>query len=414
METPLTPPKRKNPILRTRLPILPPSARSRVGLGLTAMAAIGRFALQTCEDCGAIQYPPREVCASCLSDDLRWRVQEPGGELLTETVLHHSMENFFRERAPWRMGIVRLDCGPNVIAFLHADCARAPSRVRVEARLDRSGHAVMVAVPEQGTVDMNEDPKLRELSCDPRFRKVLVTDAKSEVGQATVRAMVEAGAEIVWAGFAAPWIRPPGFDALAELPNVQKIPLDVTNADSVRDAAALVGAKVDILVNTAEFHRTHGVSDRHGAETARAEMEVNYIGLLRLAQDFGPALKARGADGQANAVAWVNLLSIYALANNPSQGTFSASKAAALSLSQNLRADLMQAGIRMINLFPGPIDEAWNQMLRPPKVAPKRIAQEIVAALRSGVEDVYPGEIAQDWLERWLASPKTLERELAR
>jgi twitching motility protein PilT len=76
--------------------------------------------------------------------------------------------------------------------------------------------------------------------------------------------------------------------------------------------------------------------------------------------------------------------------------------------------DAKQSIDRMINLFPGPIDEAWNQMLRPPKVAPKRIAQEILAALRSGVEDVYPGEIAQDWLERWLASPKTLERELAR
>ena len=38
--------KRKNPILRTRLPTLPPAARSRVALGLTAAAALGRFELQ--------------------------------------------------------------------------------------------------------------------------------------------------------------------------------------------------------------------------------------------------------------------------------------------------------------------------------------------------------------------------------
>jgi hypothetical protein len=55
-------PKRKNPILRTRLPTLPPAARSRVALGLTAAAALGRFELQQCRECGMVQYPPREAC----------------------------------------------------------------------------------------------------------------------------------------------------------------------------------------------------------------------------------------------------------------------------------------------------------------------------------------------------------------
>ena len=37
----------------------------------------------------------------------------------------------------------------------------------------------------------------------------------------------------------------------------------------------------------------------------------------------------------------------------------------------------------------------------------------IVKALREGIEDVYPGEIAQEWLDRWRDNPKVLERELA-
>jgi len=150
-----------------------------------------------------------------------------------------------------------------------------------------------------------------------------------------------------------------------------------------------------------------------GTETARAEMEVNYFGLLRLAQAFGPALKARAADGEASATAWVNLLSVYAFANLPAQGTFCASKAAALSLAQALRAELQPSGIRVVNVFPGPIDDEWNQLAMPPKLAPAALAAAIVEALRRGVEDVYPGEVARDVLERLLDNPKALERELA-
>src|SRR5207253_611432 len=65
-------PKRKNPVLRTRLPTLPPAARSRAALGLTAAAALGRFELQQCRDCGTVQYPPREACQQCLSIHLQW------------------------------------------------------------------------------------------------------------------------------------------------------------------------------------------------------------------------------------------------------------------------------------------------------------------------------------------------------
>ena len=55
-------PRRKNPIVRTRPMQLPPWARSRVALGLTAAAAEGRFELQVCARCGRTQYPPREAC----------------------------------------------------------------------------------------------------------------------------------------------------------------------------------------------------------------------------------------------------------------------------------------------------------------------------------------------------------------
>jgi NAD(P)-dependent dehydrogenase (short-subunit alcohol dehydrogenase family)/uncharacterized OB-fold protein len=412
MTKPLVPPKRKNPLLRTRQPTIPPSARSRVAQGLTTAAARGGFALQRCDECGAVQYPPREACRNCLSAKLRWRAVDPQGELLARTAIRYGQELYFREHAPWPVGLVKLDCGPNVIAALHGDCAPAPSRVRLRLALDKSGQAVLIALPEKDTAGMDDDPLIRETNSDPKSRKILVTDAKTLTGRAIVDALIAAGADLVWAGYAEPWKPSPHLEELRKLDEVTLVPLDVTDEGSVAKLAGSIGGKVDILVNTAEFHRVNAVSSQ-GVETARAEMEVNYFGLLRLAQTFAPALKSRAADGDAHATAWVNILSIYALSNFPPHGTFSASKAAALSLAQALRAEMQPSGIRVVNVFPGPIDDEWNQLTLPPKLSPEALAAAVVDALKRGVEDVYPGDVAKDWLARFQDDPKALERELA-
>jgi NAD(P)-dependent dehydrogenase (short-subunit alcohol dehydrogenase family)/uncharacterized OB-fold protein len=414
MTMPLMKPSRKNPVLRTRQMNLPPWGRSRIALGLTAAAAMGRFELQVCTDCGTVQYPPREACHRCASVRLAWRTQGGQGRLLGATTLHHSNDLFFRERLPWRLGLVQLDAGPTVMAHLHGDVARDAVRVTIGARLDRAGQAVLIAFPEQETPHMADDPMLREMTSDPKFRKVLVTDGMTAVGQALVRELVKAGADIVWVGHAEPWKRHgSGLGDIAALPQVTLVPLDLSDSRSVNELAGEIGGKVDIVVNNAEVHRTFGIGARRGTDVAKAEMEINYFGALRLAQAFGPALKGRSADGPTGACAWVNLLSIVALANFPPHGTYSASKAAAHSLSQCQRAELRGAGIRVINAFPGPIDDEWNQHLPPPKVTPAALAAAIVKALRDGVEDIYPGDVAQEWLERWRDNPKVLERELA-
>jgi len=388
--------------------------RSRVALGLTAAAARGRFELQVCRDCGAVQYPPREVCRVCLSHRLIWRPQDGRGELLSETVLRVAQELFFRERLPWRVGMVRLDAGVNVVAYVHENVSDAPCRVRIEAALDRAGQAALIALADDRRRSvLSDDPKLREMTCDPLGRKILVTDGKSVLGQAAVRALAAAGADLIWIGEAEPWKKIPGFAALRELSAAKIVPLDLTDGRSVQVLAGEIGAKVDIVVNTAEYHRTFGIAARRGVETAQLEMEVNYFGLLRLAQAFAPALKARAADGPTNAIAWVNVLSIFALANYPAHGTYSASKAAAFSLSQTLRAELRPAGVRVINLFPGPVDDEWDQLELPPKLSPAAVAAALVAALKDSVEDVYPGDVAQDWLARHLDNAKALERELS-
>ena len=122
MTEPLRKPPRKNPVARTRQPTHPPGARSRRALGLTAAAAQGEFKLQVCQSCSAVQYPPREVCHECLSEQLQWSPVDPRGTLLAGTTLDHSNDMYFRERLPWRVGTVIMNAGPSVVAHIHGDC----------------------------------------------------------------------------------------------------------------------------------------------------------------------------------------------------------------------------------------------------------------------------------------------------
>ena len=260
--------------------------------------------------------------------------------------------------------------------------------------LDRAGQAVIVALPDKENADMAEDRQLREFTCDPKQRKVLITDGKTTLGQALVREMAAAKAEIIWVGYAEPWKKFAGFDELEKIPQVTLVPLDVTDSKNVREVAAEIAGKVDIVVNNAEYHRSFGIGNRQGVETARAEMDVNYFGLLRLAQEFAPAMRSRGADGRASAVAWVNLLSIYALANFPPHGTFSASKAAAHSLAQCLRAEMRPAGVRVVNVFPGRSTTSGTSCCRRPSSprqrSPRRSSARCATAWRMSIRATWP------------------------
>ncbi|MEL6234767.1 MAG: SDR family NAD(P)-dependent oxidoreductase [Pseudomonadota bacterium] len=423
MTEPLAPPPRKDPQKRTVSPTLPPMARSRAALGLTAAAAEGRFALQVCADCGAVQYPPRDACAACLSPDLVWRDQPPGGRLLAETTIRVSPQLYFRERMPWRIGTVALDAGPVVTAHLHGDVVRA-ARVRMTARLDRAGQGVLVALPAAetdtgtgtgngtgnntgtgtGTPHMEDDPLMRSLTCDPKHRRVLITDGRNANTPALIAALRAAGAAAVYVGMAEAWRGAPVLEA-------EILPLDLTDSASLARMAGEYGGKTDILINNARHLRPGGVMGGNPV-FAREALEVSALGLMRLAQAFGPGMAARSADGTNAAAAWVNILSAHALIPDPAMGGFCAAQAAALSLSRSLRAEFRATGLRVMHVFVGPTEDDWHQPLPPPKLTPNALARDLVQGLRDGLEEVWSGDVAKDIRERYAASPKVLEREL--
>jgi NAD(P)-dependent dehydrogenase (short-subunit alcohol dehydrogenase family)/uncharacterized OB-fold protein len=411
MTAPLAPPKRKNPLKRTRLHSPPPEMRSRRSHLLTKAAAEGRFGLPGCADCGMLHYPPRDACPECFSHRIALMACSDLGTLAAATSVQISNNVYFRERSPWRVGLVTLDAGPGVVAHLHGTCAEG-GRVRLEWRLDRSGNAVAFAMPEKPGPHALDDPQVREMTLDPKFRRVLITDGRTALGQAAAKALSEAGASIVFVGLADPWKPFAGRERLAGIKGVEIMPLDVTDTDSVNDLADSIGARVDIVINTGEHIRPGGLLDRKGVNVAREELEAGYLGLMRLAQGFGPVLKFRGADGVNSACAWVNVFSVYARMAWPAYGAWSAAQAAMLGASMSLRGEMRAGGVRVVHVFTGPTEDEWFQPLPPPKVGHGQIASAIVDALRRGLEEVYVGDVAQDIRDRLEQNPKALEREI--
>ena len=100
--------------------------------------------LQCCATCGTLQYPSRELCASCLADTLEYTDSSNLGEVLATTELHHSHEPAFRSHLPLHVGLVRLDAGPTTVCFL-APNSTPGTRVQVTATIDSTGRQILTA-----------------------------------------------------------------------------------------------------------------------------------------------------------------------------------------------------------------------------------------------------------------------------
>ena len=164
---------------------------------------------------------------------------------------------------------------------------------------------------------------------------------------------------------------------------------------------------MDLLINNAGVNRCEGLMGATGMDSAREEMEVNYFGTLAMCRAFAPILASRGNG------AIVNVCSIIGLVNLPLNGTYCASKAAGHSLLQGMRAELASRGIRVVGVYPGPVDTKMTAGQEMPKATPGQIADAILAGLENGDEEIFPDPMSQHVHAMLLKAPKQVEREFA-
>ena len=133
------------------------------------------------------------------------------------------------------------------------------------------------------------------------------------------------------------------------------------------------------------------------------EMNTNYLGLFDMINAFAPVIERSGGG------AIVNILSLLALSSTPPMAGYSASKAAAHSLTQAIRPGLAKRGIAVQGVYPGGIDTDMLAGIDFPKTAPAIVAKGILDGVSAGVEDIFPDPTSEQMSELWARDPKAFE-----
>jgi NAD(P)-dependent dehydrogenase (short-subunit alcohol dehydrogenase family) len=213
-------------------------------------------------------------------------------------------------------------------------------------------------------------------------RTILITGANRGIGRALVEEALKRGIKRVYAGNRS------SFEHSDK--RVTPLILDVTNADQIKRVAGEIDT-LDILINNAGIAM---YDDLTKSEVIERHLAVNLFGPLNVTRAFLPLLKrSKGAV--------VNNLSTSALAPMPIIPAYSISKAAALSMTQSLRALLAGQDVTIHASLTGPVDTDMTRSVDFAKASPEFVAVAIFDGLEKGEEEIFPDPMSQSIADGW-------------
>jgi NAD(P)-dependent dehydrogenase (short-subunit alcohol dehydrogenase family) len=185
---------------------------------------------------------------------------------------------------------------------------------------------------------------------DNSEKSALITGASSGIGEATALQLAELGYTVYAAARRV--------DRMSDLVDrgIRTRPVDVTDDASM---VALVEAviadtgRIDVLVNNAGYG-LYGSLEDVPIEEARRQFEVNLFGLARLTQLVLPQMRAQ-REGYI-----VNISSMGGKIWEPLGSWYHASKFAVEGLSDSLRVEVAEFGIKVVIIEPGTIRSEWS------------------------------------------------------
>jgi len=248
---------------------------------------------------------------------------------------------------------------------------------------------------QKGDPQIVEDMRSKERHMTITDKTILVTGANRGLGQALVEEALIRGAQRVYAAARQPFAHPDD--------RVTPLIMDVTDWAQIQRAVESVES-LDILINNAGVSLPDDLSSRAAFEQ---HFDVNVYGPLMVTQALLPSLtQSRGRI--------VNVVSIGAFAAVPILPAYSASKAAAFSVTQSLRALVAGRGVSVHAVLPGPIDTDMIRELPIPKASPASVARASFDGLENGDEEIFPDPFSEMLAESWrVGAAKELERQNA-
>ncbi|MDN5201888.1 SDR family oxidoreductase [Fulvivirgaceae bacterium BMA10] len=243
---------------------------------------------------------------------------------------------------------------------------------------------------------------MANVKINPEGKVAFVSGSNRGIGKAIVIELLERGAKKVYAGAR-------NTASLEELQNkygerLEPVTLDVTDDQSIQAATAKV-ENLDILVNNAGIFAAGGIFSENANSSLQTNLDVNLWGVIKLSNAVADKIK------QPKETAIINISSVAGLGNMPMAATYSVSKAAVHSLTQGMRAELVNDNTLVMGVYPGPIDTDMARDIPMQKDSPENVAKNIVQGLENGSDDVFPDVMSKDIGAAYASNPKGIEQQ---
>lgn len=222
------------------------------------------------------------------------------------------------------------------------------------------------------------------------MKSVIVTGASSGIGRAACTMLAKSGYLVF--GLARSFDR---LQALAEElqgENYVPVKFDVTRPETFGPAINNIAAKGEIfaLVNSAGYVEPGAIEDI-GMDDLRAQFETNFFGLVGLTKQVLPFMMEKGRGRIVNVSSMAGMVSL------PLIGAYCATKHALEAVSDALRMELWNTGIKVVSINPGVIETNIHAVTRSKTEALRN--SRFAGAYRKYLEDVPrglpPGAVAE-------------------
>ncbi|MFC5787800.1 MULTISPECIES: SDR family oxidoreductase [Streptomyces] len=220
----------------------------------------------------------------------------------------------------------------------------------------------------------------------------VVTGANRGLGRHLAAQLVEHGAKVYAAAR-----RPETVD----LPGVTPLRLDVTNQESIREAAR-IASDATLLINNAGIS-TGATLVGGDLDEVRREMETNFFGTLTVTRAFAPVIEGNGGG------AVLNVLSALSWFHPAGLGSYAASKAAAWALSDATREELSPRGIAVSALHVGYMDtDMAAGVPADQKAAAADVAAQALYGIETGLPEIVADEVTRQVKQGLAATPQPI------